>query len=397
MKSFFSGLLPKVIVAIVFGVALGYVAPEYIVRIFSTFNSLFSNFLGFSIPLIILGLIISGIADLGKTAGKLLILTVIFAYGSTLFSGFFTFFTGEAILPMIIDTANTGLLSSTKEVSVGLKPYFTIGMPPLLDVMSALIIAFVVGIGISQIKGNVMKNAFSEFKEIIEKLISAVIIPLLPLFIFGIFLNMSYSGEAFKLMSEFGKVIIFIILLSFVLLIIQFTVAGIMSKRNPFVLLKNMLPAYMTAMGTSSSAATIPVTLEQTKVNGVDNGIAEFCIPLCATIHLSGSTMKITGMSMAILMMQGVSLDITTYIGFIFLLGITMVAAPGVPGGAIMAAVAILQSVLGFNEQSIALMIAVYIAIDSFGTACNVTGDGAIAIVINKISGFETTPKQKVE
>ncbi|MFH1051240.1 MAG: dicarboxylate/amino acid:cation symporter [bacterium] len=393
MKSFFSGLLPKVIAAIIFGVALGYVAPEYIVRIFATFNSLFSNFLGFSIPLIILGLIISGIAELGKTAGKLLILTVIFAYGSTLFSGFFTFFTGETILPMIIDTANTGLLSSTKEVSVSLKPYFTIGMPPLLDVMSALIIAFVVGIGISQIKGNVMKNAFTEFKEIIEKLISAVIIPFLPLFIFGIFLNMSYSGEAFELMSEFGKVIIFVILLSYVLLIIQFAVAGIISKRNPLVLLKNMLPAYMTAMGTSSSAATIPVTLEQTKINGVDSGIAEFCIPLCATIHLSGSTMKITGMSMAILMMQGVPLDFTTYIGFIFLLGITMVAAPGVPGGAIMAAVAILQSVLGFNEQSIALMIAVYIAIDSFGTACNVTGDGAIAVIINKISGFKSTPK----
>lgn len=389
MKSFFDSILVKVIIAIILGVSLGYVVPEFIVRLFATINSIFSNFLGFCIPLIILGLIVSGIADLGKNAGKLLVLTVVFAYSSTLFSGFLTFFSGRAVLPMIIKSGNSGFLSSSKEISVGLSPYFSISMPPLFDVMSALVFAFVVGIGISQLSGNSMKSFFAEFKIIIEKVISSVIIPLLPLFIFGIFLNMSYSGEAFALMQEFGKVILFILLLSVVLLLVQFTLAGLISKRNPFSLLKTMLPAYMTALGTSSSAATIPVTLAQTKENGVNSGIAEFCIPLCATIHLAGSTMKITGMSMAILLMQGMPLDLLTYVGFIFLLGITMVAAPGVPGGAIMAAVAILQSMLGFNEQSIALMIAVYVAIDSFGTACNVTGDGAIAIVINKLSGFE--------
>lgn len=389
MKTFLSGLLPKIIVAIILGVALGYVVPEFFVRFFATFNSLFSNFLGFCIPLIILGLIVSGIAELGKSAGKLLLMTVLIAYTSTIFSGLLTYFSGMAILPSIIDSGSAGMLSSGSEVSVGLAPFFTIEIPKLFEVMTALVAAFLIGIGLSQIKGSVMKNFFSEFKEIIENVISKVIIPLLPIFIFGIFLNMSYSGEAFALMSIFGKVILFILILSIILLIIQFTLSGIISKRNPFVLLKNMLPAYMTALGTSSSAATIPITLQQAKVNGVNSGIAEFSVPICATIHLSGSTMKITGMSLAIMIMQGAPPDIMTFVGFIFLLGITMVAAPGVPGGAIMAAVAILQSVLGFNEQAIALMIAVYVAIDSFGTACNVTGDGAIAVIINKLSGFE--------
>ena len=394
LKSFFSGLLPKIIVAILLGIGLGYVAPELVVRIFATFNSLFSNFLGFCIPLIIVGLIVSGIADLGNSAGKLLAWTLGLAYTSTLFSGFLTFFTGQAIFPMIIDSSSGSMLGSAKAISVSLPPYFTIAMPPLFDVMSALVIAFMVGIGIAGIKGKYLQNTFAEFKEIIEKVIASVIIPMLPIYIFGIFLNMSYSGEAFNIIAVFGKVIAFIIALSIALLLIQFSIAGIIAKANPLKLLRTMLPAYMTAMGTSSSAATIPVTLAQTKANGVNEDIADFCIPLCATIHLAGSAMKVTGMSMAILMMQGLPIDLFTYVGFIFILGITMVAAPGVPGGAIMAAVAILQSILGFNDSAIALMIAIYVAIDSFGTACNVTGDGAISIIINKISGFELAEKK---
>lgn len=389
MKAFFNGLLPKIIIAIILGTLLGYIVPEFFVRLFATFNSMFSNFLGFCIPLIIMGLIISGIADLGKSAGKLLLLTVAFAYCSTLFSGIFTFFISKAVFPLIISSGHSALLESTETATVSLQPFFVIEMPALFDVMSALIIAFVLGIGISRISGDTMKNFFSEFKGIIEKVIKSVIIPLLPIFIFGIFLNMSYSGEVFQLMSEFGKVIAFIIALSFVLLAFQFTLAGIIVKRNPIILFRNMLPAYMTALGTASSAATIPVTLAQVKSSGVNSGIADFCVPLCATIHLSGSAMKVVGMSIAIIYMQGLPIDFLTYLGFIFMLGITMVAAPGVPGGAIMAAVAILQSILGFNEQAIAVMIAVYVAIDSFGTACNVTGDGAISLIINKLSGFK--------
>lgn len=384
MKKIFNNLLPRIILAIILGLSLGMIIPEFIVKVFTTINGVFSNFLGFCIPLIIVGLVVSGIGELGKGAGKLLLLTVILAYCSTLFSGVFTYLTSTAVYPFIIDSGQTGILSKTHQAGSGLAPYFSIQMPPVFDVMTALVFSFLVGIGISFLEGDTLKNFFREFKQIIEKLISRVIIPFLPIYIFGIFLNMSYNGEAYEIITVFGKVITYIILLSFILLIIQFTVAGLISKRNPFTALKTMLPAYMTALGTASSAATIPVTLAQAKKNGVDEDIADFCIPLCATIHLSGSTMKIVGTSMAILLLQGESINFFMYLGFIMMLGITMVAAPGVPGGAIMAAIAILQSILGFNEQAIALMIAVYVAIDSFGTACNVTGDGAISLIVNR-------------
>lgn len=210
-------------------------------------------------------------------------------------------------------------------------------------------------------------------------------VPLLPIYIFGIFLNMTHSGQVFSILMVFIKIIGVIFLLHIFLLVFQYCIAALFVRRNPFKLLGKMLPAYFTALGTQSSAATIPVTLEQTKKNGVSSDIAGFVIPLCATIHLSGSTLKIVACALALMMMQGMPFDFPLFAGFIFMLGITMVAAPGVPGGAIMASLGILQSMLGFDESAQALMIALYIAMDSFGTACNVTGDGAIALIVDKI------------
>ncbi|MDR0363987.1 MAG: dicarboxylate/amino acid:cation symporter [Bacteroidales bacterium] len=378
------GLLPRVIIAIILGLLTGRILPEWSVRIFVTFNDLFSQFLSFSIPLIILGLVAPGIADMGKRAGKLLALTVVLAYGFTLFSGFFTYFSCEAIFSKIlspeslsnIDTADPGANMATA--------YFFIEMPPVFGVMTALILASILGMGISTGKGNTLRIILMEFNGIIEKLITKVIIPILPLFIFGIFLNMSFSGAAFQIISLFGKVIVVIFILHILLLIIMFAIAGTIGKKNPFKLLYTMLPAYMTALGSSSSAATIPVTLNQVKKLGVDGDVADFCVPLCATIHLSGSTMKIVAMSLAICIMTELPHDLLLYAGFICMLGIMMIAAPGVPGGAIMASIAVLQSILHFDEMAIGLMIALYIAIDSFGTACNVTGDGAIAIIVDR-------------
>lgn len=268
-----------------------------------------------------------------------------------------------------------------------LKPYFVVPMPPLMEVMTSLLLSFCVGLGLSVIAGTTLRKACVDFREIITKLIDAVIIPLLPLHIFGIFLNMTVSGQVLEVISLFVKVILVIFVLHVLLLLIQFSFAGLVSKKNPLKLLRNMLPAYATALGTQSSAATIPVTLGQTLKNGVRESIATFVIPLCATIHLSGSTMKIVACAMAIMYMANEPVTFSEYGGFIMMLGITMVAAPGVPGGAIMAALGLLQSMLGFNETLQALMIALYIAMDSFGTACNVTGDGAIAVVVNRIAG----------
>lgn len=386
MKRLKLGLLPRVAIAIGLGVVCGLFFPEWLVRIFITINSLFGNFLNFIIPLLILGLVAPGIADLGKGAGRLLLITALLAYGFTLFSGFFTYFTCDLTYPWLLNSADE-LTPVSGETAVALTPYFTVAMPPLMDVMTSLILAFTLGLGMSVIDGDRLKGMMEDFKEIIDLVIMSVIIPLLPIYIFGIFLNMTNSGQVSGVFGVFLKIIVVIFVMTVVLLFIQFFIAGSVGKKNPFRLFKNMLPAYMTALGTQSSAATIPVTLEQTIKNGVRPELAGFVIPLCATIHLSGSTMKIVACAMAIMLMSGLEIHFGQFAGFIMMLGITMVAAPGVPGGAIMAALGLLQSMLGFDETAQGLMIALYIAMDSFGTATNVTGDGAIAVIVNRIYG----------
>ena len=384
MKKKKIGLLPKIVIAIALGIACGLFFPGWLVRIFLTINGLFSNFLGFIIPLLILGLVAPGIADLGKGAGRLLLITALLAYGFTLFSGFFTYFASDLSYPWLLKDAELQPLETAAVEP--LAPYFTVMMPPLMDVMTSLVLAFTLGLGMSVINGATLKGAMEDFKDIINKVITGVIIPLLPLYIFGIFLNISNSGQVSGVLGVFVKIIVMIFFLTIVLLFIQFFIAGIVSKKNPFRLFRNMLPAYMTALGTQSSAATIPVTLEQSIKNGVNRELAAFVIPLCATIHLSGSTMKIVTCAMAIMLMSGMPISFGVRAGFIFMLGIAMVAAPGVPGGAIMAALGLLQSMLGFDETAQGLMIALYIAMDSFGTACNVTGDGAIAVIMDRIN-----------
>ncbi|MHC1778612.1 MAG: dicarboxylate/amino acid:cation symporter [Bacteroidales bacterium] len=379
------GLLLKVLISIVLGIIFSLFLPDWAVRVFVTLNALFSNFLSFIIPLLILGLIAPGIADLGKGAGKLLIITVAIAYGSTIFSGFFSYFSTKWSLPLIIEP-NSNIGDSGFVFTDTILPYFKLDMPPLMGVTSALILAFLLGIGISAINGDKLKTAFSEFREIIILVIKGVIIPLLPFYIFGIFLKIGSEGQMSMIINLFFKLILVIFAMHVILLLVQFTIAGLISKRNPIKALFTMMPAYVTALGTQSSAATIPVTLIQAKKNGVNEDIADFVIPLCATIHLAGSTLKIVSCAVAVMYMTGLPTGFDLFSGFIMMLGITMVAAPGVPGGAIMAAIAILQSMLGFDQTLIGLMVALYITMDSFGTACNVTGDGAIALVVNKIS-----------
>ena len=382
MKKLHIGLLPRIIIAIALGILLGNFLPGGMVRFFVTFNSIFSEFLNFSIPLIIVGLVTVAIADIGKGAGKLLLITALIAYGATFFSGFLSYFTGVTVFPHLIEP---GVPLEEVSEAQGILPFFSVAIPPLMNVMTALVLAFMLGLGLAQLKNDTLKNAARDFQEIIVRMISAVILPLLPIYIFGIFLNMTHSGQVFSVLMVFIKIIGVIFLLHIFLLVFQYCIAALFVRKNPFKLLGRMIPAYFTALGTQSSAATIPVTLEQTKKNGVSSDIAGFVIPLCATIHLSGSTLKIVACALALMMMQGISFDFPLFAGFIFMLGITMVAAPGVPGGAIMASLGILQSMLGFDESAQALMIALYIAMDSFGTACNVTGDGAIALVVDKI------------
>ena len=384
MKKLKISLLGKIAIAIVLGIIIGLFAPEWAVRLFNTFNSLFGEFLGFAIPLIIVGLVIPAIADIGNKAGKMLIVTVLIAYASTLFAGFTSYLTGVTFFPSMIE-GGTGM--QTMNEIADPTPFFTISIPPLMGVMTALVLAFVVGLCLAATQHDILMKAAHGFEDIVTMTIKKAIIPLLPIYIFGIFLNMTYVGEVFSILTVFIKIIGVIFALHIAVLIIQFSIAGGFARKNPFKMLVNMIPAYLTALGTQSSAATIPVTLEQTRKNGVSEDISGFVIPLCATIHLSGSTLKIVACSLALMMMQGMPYDFGMFAGFICMLGVTMVAAPGVPGGAIMAALGVLQSMLGFDQEAQALMIALYIAMDSFGTACNVTGDGAIAVIINHFFG----------
>lgn len=376
----FNNLLFRVILAITLGIVIGSIANAQFVGVFVTINAFFSQFLNFIIPLIIIGLIIPSIGNLGGQAGKMVGITALIAYGSTLFAGFLSFGTSMAFFPNLLQNQTLSQVAEAEAI----KPFFEIAIPPFMDVMSALIFAFIVGIGLAKIQNSVLLQASLEFERIINMIIEKIIIPFLPVFIFGIFLNMTHSGQAFVILTVFAKIIIVIFILHVLVLLLQFVIAGLIAGKSPLKSLKLMLPAYFTALGTQSSAATIPVTLQQVKKIGVSDSVAKLVVPLCATIHLSGSTLKIVACCIALMMIQGIPIDILSFSGFIFMLGVAMVAAPGVPGGAIMAAIGIIGTMLGFDAQNQALMIALYIAMDSFGTAGNVTGDGAIAMVMDK-------------
>ena len=395
-----SGILLWVLAAIVLALVLGsvtvggsHIMPSGLGNVFVTFSTIFGQFLSFSIPLIIIGLVTPAIADLGKGAGHWLGLTAALAYASTMFAGFLTYGVCAYFFPKVL----VGQLTQVETPKEVLKTYFTIEMPPVVGVMTALLLSFVVGIGLSLVPRGVLRKGFIEFRAIITRLIENIIVPLLPLHIFGIFLNLTYTGEAVHIMRTLIRVVVIVLILEVVILLTQYFVAGAVGRVNPFKAIFTMLPAYLTALGTSSSAATIPVTLRQTRKNGVSDAVSSFTIPLCATIHLAGSTSKIFAFAFAIVYTQGMTVTTTQWVGFIFMLGITMVAAPGVPGGAIMAATGILQSMLGFDDSAVALMIATYIALDSFGTATNVTGDGAIAIIMDRLTGGKLGPEGESE
>lgn len=380
------GLLPRVIIAMAIGVGIGMICPEWLSRLMVTFNGIFSSYLGFLIPLIIIGFVTPAIIDIGNRAGRMLLATVVLAYLATILSGLFSYMCGTAIFPSLI--TETLPLSAVENVSVS--PWFTLEINPLCSVTTALVFAFLTGICGASLKTDIIARGFREFRDVMEMGIRRSVIPLLPIYIFGIFMNMTVEGQVAIMLKTFFSIILIIFAIHVAVLLIQYIIASLFSRRNPFKMLWTMMPAYFTALGTQSSAATIPVTLRQTVKMGVSEDIAGFVVPLCATIHLSGSTLKIVACALALMIMQGISPDFNLFLGFICMLGVTMVAAPGIPGGAIMAALGVLSSILGFTEQQCALMIALYIAMDSFGTACNVTGDGALATIIDSFFGKKT-------
>ena len=393
LKSITNSLLFKIIVAIILGIIASSFFPEWAGRLFATFNGLFSNFLGFFIPVLIFALVAPAIAGLGRGAGKWLGITAGIAYGSTIISGLIAYGLSIALYPTLL--AGQSINTNVSDIEEGaLAPYFTVEMPAPFEVMSALLLSFCVGVAMTSVKSDNLYAITKEFENVVVKVIWGFVIPLLPIYIFGMFLSLGMNGNLGDVLVAFAKVLILAVVMTIVYLVFQYILAGIISGKNPFTALKNMAPAYFTALGTSSSAATIPVTLDSSLKNGISKPVAGFVIPLCATIHLSGSMMKLTLYAFAIVTMTDMDVSFGKAMSFIFLLGIMMIAAPGVPGGAVMVAVGLLQANMGFDESLVALMIAAYIAIDSVGTAANVTGDGAIAMIVDrfareKIDGLE--------
>lgn len=379
------GLLPKLILGIISGILFGLISGKIEiyegVRALATFSSIFGNFLKFIIPFIIIGFVAPGIADLGKKAGRLLGITAAFAYVSAVLAGLMAFLVGTAILPKFI-----AIGEKAEKAAIDISPFFTIEIPPVMGVMTALVTAFVLGLGMAVLKEKNLLNVLKDFQSIVMLVVNKMLIPLIPVYIAGVFANLSATGEIFDTIKAFSSVFLMIMILQIVYVLIQYTIAWARTGKNPFEAIKNVLPAYFTALGTQSSAATIPVSLAASRKNGIDDDIVDFVIPLCATIHLAGDTITLVLGAMGIMMVSGSVPTFAIMFPYILMLGVTMVAAPGIPGGGVYAALGLLENMLRFDPAQQALMIALHFSQDSFGTATNVTGDGAIAIIIDDIN-----------
>ena len=388
-------LIAKLIAGIIAGILVGLYAPDVLIQLLLTFKGLFGQLLFFTIPLLILFFITSGIAGLPRNSGGLLARTLGTAYASTILAGIVAFLVAVLLIPLI--SANAGSVNAVAGVVP--EPFITLSIPPVMGIMSALAAAFIFGLGIAATNAESLKTLFDQGRDVIEQLLKVVIIPLLPIYIAGVFAELAAAGTVFDTLRVFGLVLLMSLALHWLWISVLYVVAGLLAGRSPWRLLRTMLPAYFTALGTMSSAATIPVTLQCAQNNGVRRAIASFTVPLCATTHLAGSTITIVACAVAVMVIQdGLSVpSLWAMLPFIFSLGLVMLAAPGVPGGAVMAAVGLLASMLGFGESAIALMIALYMAQDSFGTACNVTGDGAIAVMIDRASDAEVSESAEAQ
>ena len=388
MKAFLYkyNLLIKIVIAISAGILIGIFFPYEITEFFIAINIIISKILNFTVPLIIIAFVTNGISSL-ESSGKMLGITTGISYVFMIFAAFLSYFISTSLFPKFLYDIPSNIFESISSPSGTLFSQLSqINIPPIMDVVPALILAFIVGIGISTIKESYIKKSLNEFHSIINLMVQKLIIPILPLYVLGIFAKMSASGQVFKILSVFSKVFITIIALHIFTLFVQYFIAGIISQKNPFKLLKNIIPAYLSAIATQSSVAVIPITIKCSKKNGVSSNIADFVLPLCSTIHLSGSVISITACSIAVMLVSGKAIEFAAMLPFIMILGVMMVAAPGVPCGAILAASGVLQSILGFDGSMLSLIIALHVAQDGFGTACNVSGDGAIAVILETLN-----------
>ncbi len=391
MKKIKLGLFPKVVIAIVIGALLGLILPDVIVRILKTFNVLFAQLLKFVVPLLVLGLVTPSIANLGRGAGRMLLTVMLIAYCSTVCGALFSYGVSSNMYPLYL---TPGELSGDAVAEKEFLPYIDLKIPPICDIMTALVLSFVVGVGIIFTDAKGLKKGFEEFGEIVKLTIENVIIPFLPVYIFTMICEMSARGVIDVVLGTGFKVILTGVVLSILYLVVQYCIAGIIARRNPLKMLWNIIPAYLTGFSICSSSACIPVTYECTLKNGVRKDIADFVIPLCSTVHMCGSTIKLTVTSVAVAYMFGEPITFGMFMQFALMQAIAAVAAPGVMGGVLMASVGLLGTVLGFSDTMTTLMMTIYLALDGYGPAVNVSGDAAIAVIADRLFGKKMDKKK---
>ena len=388
------GLFGRIVIAILLGVGLGFAfahcgtTGDVGVRTFKTFNVLFSQMLKFIVPLLILGLVTPAIADVGKGAGKLLVTVMALSYLSTVAAGFFAYGCAGELLPHYV---SQGLIAKAGN-GKAFEPFFTLKIPPVCDVLTALALSFMVGVGIVVTKAEGLRKGANEFGTIVKLMIMKVVIPGLPVYIMTMICEMTASGKFAATAGTMFKVIGTGWSLTVVYLVGLYVLAGVVCRRNPFKALWNMLPAYLTGLSIASSSAVIPVTLDCCERNGISKDIRNFVVPLCANVHMVGSAIKLLTSAYAIVIIYNLDLSFALVANFIFMMAIAAVAAPGVMGGVLMASVGLLESILNFTPEQTALMMTFYLALDGYGPAANVTGDAAIAMVCDRF--FRAKGKQ---
>ncbi len=381
MKKIKLSLFVKVLIAIAIGSLLGLISPDWLVRLFKTFNVLFAQLLKFIVPLLVLGLVTPAIYGLGKGAGKMLLVVVGVAYVSTVLAGLFAYGSASALFPHIL---GVGDLQTDAATAKTFEPYIDLKIKPLCDMLTALCLSFMIGICCIYIKGDTLRNWFNEFGEVVKMTIEKAIIPLMPLYILTMMCEMSASGKMAVVMGSGVKVIATGVVLSILYLVVQYVIAGAIAGKNPFKCLWNMFPAYLTGFSICSSSAVIPVTTKCTLKNGVSEEVTDFVVPLCSNVHMCGSVIKLATTAVAVALMVGQPISFGLFFNFMLILAVATVASPGVMSGVLMASVGFLESMLGFTPEMTALLMTIYLALDGYGPACNVTGDGAIALGVDR-------------
>ncbi len=379
MKKLKDNLLLKIGLAVILGFFAGLVSSNNVMKIFVVSKYITSQLISYSVPLIILGFIAPSIAKMKNNASKMLGTMITLCYFSSIGAALFSMFAGYAIIPHFNITASAEALRELPKVLIPLK------LDPIMPVMTALVAAIFLGLSTVWTKSETMDKLLEEINNMVLAIVKKVIIPILPFFIFSTFAELAYEGSITKHFPVFVKVIIIVLIGHFIWLAFLYTIGGIVSKKNAFKLFKKMLPAYLTAVGTMSSAATLPVSLKCARESEVlDEEVSGFAISLGATTHLCGSVLTEVFFVMTVSqVLYGTLPQMGSMITFIFLLGIFAVGAPGIPGGTVMASLGIIVSILGFDSTGTGLMLTIFALQDSFGTACNVTGDGALALIID--------------